>query len=262
MLADPDVEIYFAQASRKSRLTHEEATGLAWRIRVHGDPWARKRLVEGNLFLVVHFAREFRNRGLPFIDLILEGNEGLLKAADKFDPAVGVRFSTYAKWWIRDSLQRAVQKKARTVHVPAAYQKLAAKGRRARRELPDDATPRDVAARLGVDEGRLRHAAAVAGASTQPIDPDDPSAIERRDAVEQLLGEREAVAMHALLERLPSALSCLPPEESRLLRLAFGLDNGNPLGFDRAARAMGLSAARARWVRGAAVSALRGALGA
>jgi len=95
-----------------------------------------------------------------------------------------------------------------------------------------------------------------------PADPDDPSAVERRDALAQLLDERETVTMHALLEHLPSALSRLPHEEARLLRLAFGLEGGKALGFDRAAQAMGLSAARARWVRGAAVSALRGARGA
>jgi RNA polymerase primary sigma factor len=150
---------YLAQIGREKLLTHEEEMDLGRRVRA-GDKKAREKLIEKNLRLVVSVAKKYRGMGLPFGDLIQEGNLGLMKAVEKFDPDRGYRFSTYATWWIRQAVQRAVADKGRTIRVPAhlgeKIRKMARVYNELAVELSRDPTDEEVAKRLGWDVDRVK----------------------------------------------------------------------------------------------------------
>ena len=150
---------YFGQIGRGKLLTHEEEIDLGRRIR-EGDMTARSKLIEKNLRLVIPVAKKYRGRGLPFGDLIQEGNIGLMRAADKFDPEKGFRFSTYATWWIRQAVQRAVADKGRTIRVPVhmgeRIRKMARTYSELSAQLEREPTDEEVAERLGWDVVRVK----------------------------------------------------------------------------------------------------------
>ena len=219
--ADPETPAllagYFARIDTGTLLTHAEEVDLSRRART-GDKRARQRLIERNLRLVVSVAKRYRDNGLPFEDLIQEGNIGLMKAVERFDPERGFRFSTYATWWIRQAVQRAVADKGRTIRVPVhmgdKMRKMARTYNELSTRLGRDATDEEVAEELGwaVEQVRdVKSAIPDAGSLHQPLSSDEGSS-ELGDLIEderasdtpgEVMREMETAGLEQAIERLP-----------------------------------------------------------
>jgi len=226
---------YFGQIGSGRLLTHEEEIDLGRRTR-GGDETARSKLIERNLRLVIPVAKKYRGMGLPFGDLIQEGNIGLMRAADKFDPDKGFRFSTYATWWIRQAIQRAVADKGRTIRVPVhmgeKIRKMARAYNELSTELEREPTDEEVAERLGWDVDRVKDVkSAIPDATSlnQPLSSDEASS-ELGDFVED---ERESgvigeVVRELETRRLMESVARLPERQRRVLVRRYGLDGEKP----------------------------------
>jgi len=226
---------YFGQIGRGRLLTHEEEIDLGRRTR-EGDETARSELIERNLRLVIPVAKKYRGMGLPFGDLIQEGNIGLMRAADKFDPDKGFRFSTYATWWIRQAVQRAVADKGRTIRVPVHMGEMIRKMARAYNELSAqlkrEPTDEEVAERLGWDlywVKDVKSAIPDATSLNQPLSSDEASS-ELGDFVED---ERESGAAGEVVRklekrRLMESVARLPERQRRVLVRRYGFDGEKP----------------------------------
>jgi RNA polymerase primary sigma factor len=226
---------YFGQIGSGRLLTHEEEIDLGRRTR-EGDKTARSKLIEKNLRLVIPVAKKYRGMGLPFGDLIQEGNIGLMRAADKFDPDKGFRFSTYATWWIRQAVQRAVADKGRTIRVPVHMGEKIRKMTRAYNELSAqlkrEPTDEEVAERLGWDlywVKDVKSAIPDATSLNQPLSSDEASS-ELGDFVED---ERESGAAGEVVRklekrRLMESVARLPERQRRVLVRRYGLDGEKP----------------------------------
>jgi RNA polymerase primary sigma factor len=222
---------YFGQIGRGRLLEHEEEIDLGRRAR-EGDETARSKLIEKNLRLVIPVAKKYRGMGLPFGDLIQEGNIGLMRAADKFDPEKGFRFSTYATWWIRQAIQRAVADKGRTIRVPVhmgeKIRKMARTYNELSAELERKPTDEEVAERLGWNIDRVKDVkSAIPDATSlnRPLSSEEESS-ELGDLVED---ERESGAVGEVvraleIRRLMESVERLPERQRRVLIRRYGLD--------------------------------------
>jgi RNA polymerase primary sigma factor len=246
-----------ARIARGDLLSHEEEVELGRRARA-GDPAARRRLVEKNLRLAVAVAKKFRGQGLPFEDLIQEGNIGLMKAVDKFDPDMGNRFSTYATWWIRQSIQRAIGDKGREIRLPAHMNEKLRKVRKAQgeliAELHREPTLGETANLLGWEAGRVQ---TVLGAVTdvssldQPLGPES-GAHKLGDFVEEKEPEDLGESM-----RLQEAMRQLPERERHVLVNRYGLDRGKKVTVRELSAKLGISEKAVRRVQQRAEKLLR-----
>ena len=244
---------YFGQIGRGRLLTHEEEIDLGRRVR-EGDEKARSELIERNLRLVVPIAKKYRGNGLPFGDLIQEGNIGLMRAAEKFDPERGFRFSTYATWWIRQAVQRAVANKGRTIRVPVHMGEKVRKMARAYNELSAqfrrEPTDEEVAERLGWDVDRVKdvkNAIPDATSLNQPLSSEEGSS-ELGDVVED---EREPevagdVVRKLEMRRLMESVERLPERQRRVLVRRYGLDGEEPATLADLSEELGVSRERIR----------------
>src|SRR5918998_17219 len=255
---------YFGQIGSGRLLTHEEEIDLGRRTR-EGDKTARSELIEKNLRLVIPIAKKYRGMGLPFGDLIQEGNIGLMRAADKFDPEKGFRFSTYATWWIRQAVQRAVADKGRTIRVPVhmgeKIRKMARTYNELSAELEREPTDEEVAERLGWDVDRVKDVkSAIPDATSlnQPLSSDEGSS-ELGDLIED---ERESGVVGEVVEKLETSdlmesVARLPERERRVLVRRYGLDGEKPATLADLSEELAVSRERVRQLQYEAEQILR-----
>jgi RNA polymerase primary sigma factor len=255
---------YFGQIGRGRLLTHDEEIDLGRRTR-QGDKTARSKLIEKNLRLVIPVAKKYRGMGLPFGDLIQEGNIGLMRAADKFDPEKGFRFSTYATWWIRQAIQRAVADKGRTIRVPVhmgeKIRKMARTYNELSAQLQREPTDEEVAERLSWDVylvKEVKSAIPDATSLNQPLSSDEDSS-ELGDFVED---ERESGVAGEVVRKLEKrhlmeSVERLSERQRRVLVRRYGLDGENPATLADLSEELEVSRERVRQLQREAERTLR-----
>ena len=261
---DDSVRAYFAEIGRSRLLTKSEEVELAKEIEA-GSEEARRKMTEANLRLVVSIAKKYSNRGMPLLDLIQEGNVGLMRAVEKFDYRRGFKFSTYATWWIRQGIQRALETQSRTIRLPAqvaeGVQKLVRTAERLRVELGREPTEQELAETLGLD---ARHLEVIRSAPREPISLATPIGEDGDTELLDLIADRMAEAPEAdnppddaRLEVLKAAMVRLEPLERRALELRYGLGSGSERSFEEIAAQLGLSRETARRLAMRALGKLR-----
>ena len=258
--------VYLAEIARIPLLTREEEQALARRVQA-GDEAAKQRLVEANLRLVVQIARRYLNRGLPLPDLIEEGNLGLLRAVEKFEPERGTRFSTYATWWIRQAVTRALANQARTIRLPVHVELLLARYVREQSRLTQTLgrtpTAEELAQALGTS---AREIAELEEVRQHPVSLDAPAGGESSATLGDLIADRAAVPSETLADLfrdradLTSVLDDLAANERTVLRRRFGLEGDPPETLETIGQRLGLSRERVRQLEGAGLRKLRALL--
>ena len=261
--ADKDIlDQYLYEVSLTPLLTAQQEVAIARRVRA-GDAEAMEELVKRNLRFVISVAKKYQNRGLPLIDLIGEGNVGLLTAARKFDPDQGVKFISYAVWWIRQAILSSLARQGRTVRVPlnrtADLSRIIRASEALRQELRREPAPEEIAHATGLALDIVQALAALNTADVRldaPLDADgDRSLIDRFMAGGQ---DAEADAMdHFLAEEIDHALGTLPPRDAKVLRLYFGLDGGREHTLEEIGSMLGVTRERVRQLRDRALRRLR-----
>jgi RNA polymerase primary sigma factor len=248
--------LFLREIGRVQLLTAAQEVELAKRIE-RGDMAAKSRMVEANLRLVVSIAKRYRNQGLPFLDLIQEGTIGLVRAAEKFDHRRGFKFSTYATWWIRQAVARALADKARTirmpVHVVEKLNRISRTERELRSSLGRDPTAKEIAQAVGLaerDVEQIKRAAQTPVSLEKPVGEDEES--ELRDLLEDVSAHRpdEAVETVLVVETLTRALSTLSEREQRVLTLRYGLNGERPRTLDEVGRSFNVTRERIRQIEG------------
>ena len=257
------LQLFLADVGRHKLLNAAEEVTLAKAIE-RGDPVAKRRMIESNLRLVVSIAKGYRGLGVPFLDLIQEGTLGLNRAVEKFDWRRGYKFSTYATWWIRQSVQRAVANHARTIRVPVhvveRQQKLSRAARRLEVELGREATKAELAEATGLP---IQHVDEALGAAQASVSLNQTVGADDEGELGDLFADREAAdpfdeAEESLRRQgVRRALDALPERERQMLVLRFGLDSGTPRTLEEVGAVMGFSRERARQVERDALAALR-----
>ena len=260
---DDPVKTYLKEIGRVPLLSAEEERALA-RAAKAGDMEARQKLSEANLRLVVSVAKRYAGRGLPFLDLIQEGNLGLMKAAEKFEPDKGFKFSTYATWWIRQSVTRAIADQGRTIRIPVHLVEHINRVKKTAGELlrknGREPTAEEIAVRLEMEPDRVRELLQL---SQEPISLETPVGEEEDAHLEDFIQDEEAgvpvdeAGRQLLRQELMNVLKSLTPREERVLTLRFGLDDGQPRTLEELGREFNVTRERIRQIEAKALRKLR-----
>ncbi len=260
---DDPVKIYLKEIGRVPLLSAEEEIELATRM-AQGDKYARKRLSEANLRLVVSIAKRYVGRGMQFLDLIQEGNLGLIKAVEKFDYTKGYKFSTYATWWIRQAITRSIADQARTIRIPVHMVETITKVKKVSSQLlhenGHEPTPQEIADRLGITVDRVREILRI---SQDPVSLETPIGEEEDSHLGDFIPDEdapapaEAASRTLLKEQLSEILGTLTPREEKVLRLRFGLEDGRPRTLEEVGKEFDVTRERIRQIEAKALRKLR-----
>ena len=260
---DDPVRMYLKEIGKVPLLTADEEIELAQRME-QGDEEAKKRLCEANLRLVVSIAKRYVGRGMLFLDLIQEGNLGLIKAVEKFDYRKGYKFSTYATWWIRQAITRAIADQARTIRIPVhmveTINKLIRVSRQLLQEYGREPQPEEIAAEMGIPEDKVREIIKIA---QEPVSLETPIGEEEDSHLGDFIPDddapapAEAAAFTLLKKQLMSVLSTLTPREEMVLKLRFGLEDGRARTLEEVGKEFKVTRERIRQIEAKALRKLR-----
>ena len=265
--SDDPVRLYLKEIGKYPLLTTEEEIALAKQI-AEGTPEeqaaAKKKLSEANLRLVVSIAKRYVGRGMQFLDLIQEGNLGLIKAAEKFDYTKGYKFSTYATWWVRQAITRAIADQARTIRIPVhmveTINKLIRVNRQLAQELGRDPTPAEIAKEMGISESKVREIIKIA---QEPVSLETPIGEEEDSHWGDFIEDENApapaeVASNAMMrEQLQEVLHTLTPREEKVIRLRFGLEDGQAHTLEEVGKEFNVTRERIRQIEAKALRKIR-----
>lgn len=264
--ADDSVRLYLREIGKIPLLSPEEEFNLAQRILL-GDKKAKDKMVESNMRLVVSIAKRYGGRGLDFLDLIQEGNTGLLRAVEKFDPDKGFKFSTYATWWIRQAITRAIADQARTIRIPVhmveTINKVLRTTRRLTTELNREPTNEEIAKELDMEPDKVDYVMKI----KQDIASLDASVGREGDDEDSVLGDfvedeervspEDSAANQILKEQLAEIISTLTDREQKIIRLRFGIGGGRPHTLEEVGSEFAVTRERIRQIEAKALSKLR-----
>lgn len=257
------VKAYLNEITDHDRLTAEEEKELSARI-LAGDKDAARRLAECNLLLVVSVAKKYQNCGMPFLDLIQEGNLGLMKAASKYDGSKGFRFSTYATYWIRQAISRALGEQSRAIRIPSNMLELLSKVKKAKAELMQtngtEPSEKEIADHIGADLDKVQTVLDLAQVTTSldtPVDDEGETCIGDLIADNSAENPLSKLLREANSQIIQSVLNTLPPREAEILRMRFGIDREKPMTLEEVGQHYGLTKERIRQVENKAIRKLR-----
>ena len=264
--ADDSVRLYLREIGKIPLLSNEEEVDLAYRI-VKGEKKAKDKMVEANMRLVVSIAKRYSGRGLDFLDLIQEGNTGLLRAVEKFDPDKGFKFSTYATWWIRQAIKRAIADQARTIRIPVHMVETINKVLRATRKLTNELnrepSVEEIAKEMGMEPEKVDYVMKI----KQDIASLDATVGRDGDDEDSVLGDfiedegrvspEDAAAAQMLKEQIAEILSSLSEREQKVVKLRFGIGGGRPHTLEEVGAEFSVTRERIRQIEAKALSKLR-----
>ncbi len=260
---DDHVRMYLKEIGKVDLLSTEVESELARRMS-EGDVEAKNRLVEANLRLVVSIAKRYMGRGMHFLDLIQEGNLGLIKAVEKFDHTKGYKFSTYATWWIRQAITRAIADQARTIRIPVhmveTINKVIRVSRQLLQELGHDPSPEEISAEMGMPVDKVREIMKIAQDPVSletPIGEEEDSHLGDFIADDELPEPAEAASQTLLREQLMRVLHDLTPREEKVLKLRFGLEDGRTRTLEEVGKEFNVTRERIRQIEAKALRKLR-----
>ena len=265
-VSDDSVRLYLREIGKIPLLSAEEEMALARRI-IEGDKKAKDKMAEANMRLVVSIAKRYSGRGLDFLDLIQEGNTGLLRAVEKFDPDKGFKFSTYATWWIRQAITRAIADQARTIRIPVhmveTINKLLRTQRRMTQELNREPTIDELAKELDMEPEKIEYVIKIkqdissldAGAGRDG--EDDDSVLQDFIVDEDTVSPEDSASNQLLKEQVQDILSSLSDREQKIVRMRFGLDNGKNHTLEEVGQEFAVTRERIRQIEAKALAKLR-----